>query len=116
MTADSRNNLPDSRGGEGVRARSLRREQVPVVEKTKTVLRLLGGEPLQALSDETGVSTRRIERWKDEFVAGGSEALARRKDLGPPGWWAKNSGAIRQWLFLVLALVIFIRLLTYRSH
>jgi transposase len=91
----------------------LRREQVPVFEKTKAVLRLLRGDSVETLSSEMGVSVRRLERWKDEFIAGGSDALAKRKDVGSPGWWSKNSAAIWQWTILVIGLILAITVLAH---
>jgi hypothetical protein len=65
---------------------------------------------VETLSDELGASLRRLDRWKDDFVAGGSEALAQRKDL-EQSWWARNRTGIVQWLWFLLALVDFVALL-----
>jgi hypothetical protein len=44
-------------------------------KKMDAVLRLLRGEPLDALSRELGVEAHRLAAWRDEFVAGGREGL-----------------------------------------
>jgi transposase len=43
------------------------------------VLRLLRGEKLDALSRELGVEAHRIAAWRDDFLAGGKEALKGRR-------------------------------------
>ncbi len=90
---------------------SSHREHVPVFEKTAAALRLLKGDSVEALSAEMGVSVRRLERWKDEFVAGGSDALAKRKDLGSPGWWSRHSATVWQWTLLLAGLILVISFL-----
>ena len=88
-----------------------RRVQFASVEKKDAVLRLLKGESVDDLCDELGVSIRRLERWRDEFVNGGLDALARRKDLDQ-GWWARNRTGIIQWTLVLIALVGLVVLLT----
>jgi hypothetical protein len=80
-------------------------------EKTDAVLRLLKGESLQALSQEIGVSATRIDRWKGSFVAAGTAELARRKDVSSKSWVTKNLGVIRQWSWLLFALIAVISIL-----
>jgi hypothetical protein len=80
-------------------------------EKTDAVLRLLKGESVETLSQELGVTVGRIERWKSSFVAAGSAELARRKDISSKGWAGKYSGSIRQWVWLLFALVAVISVL-----
>jgi len=95
--------------------KSDRYEQVTSRAKTDAVLRLLKGESVEALSQELGISIRRIERWKSRFVEAGSAELAKRTDNfsnSSKGWVAKHSGSIREWFWLLLALVAIICLLT----
>jgi transposase len=44
-------------------------------KKLEAVLRLLRGEPLEALSRELGVEAHRLAAWRDDFLEGGKEAL-----------------------------------------
>jgi transposase len=44
-------------------------------KKMDAVLRLLRGEPLEALSRELGVEAHRLVAWRDDFLEGGKEAL-----------------------------------------
>ena len=48
-------------------------------KKLDVVLRLLRGEKLDALSRELGVEAHRIAAWRDDFLAGGKEALKGRR-------------------------------------
>ncbi|MGA2600651.1 MAG: helix-turn-helix domain-containing protein [Bryobacteraceae bacterium] len=88
-----------------------RHARVTSREKTDAVLRLLKGESVDALSLELGVSTGRIERWKDSFVAAGSAELAKRTDVPSKSWAAKHVGSIWQWVWLLIALVAVIGIL-----
>jgi hypothetical protein len=74
-------------------------------EKTDAVLRLLKGESVEAVSEALGVSIGRLERWKSSFVAAGSAELARRKDVAPSSWITRHVGSIRQWVWLLVALI-----------
>jgi transposase len=51
----------------------------------EAVLRLLRGEPLEALSRELQVEAhRRLAAWRDDFLEGGKEALkGQRPDRSP---------------------------------
>ncbi len=84
-------------------------------EKTSAVLRLLKGEPAEQLSEELGVSIRRLERWRSDFVAAGSAELSRRRDLDQ-GWFKKHGGTILQWSFLILILIGVIALISVYSQ
>jgi len=88
-----------------------RHAQFTTHEKTHAVLRLLKGESVDALSQELGASTGRIERWKESFVAAGSAELAKRTDVSSKSWVAKHAGSIWQWMWLLLALVAVIGIL-----
>jgi transposase len=44
-------------------------------KKMDAVLRLLRGEPLEALSRELGVEAHRLAAWRDDFLEGGKEGL-----------------------------------------
>jgi|HubBroStandDraft_1064217.scaffolds.fasta_scaffold42731_3 hypothetical protein len=87
-----------------------RHESVTSRVKTEVVLRLLKGESVETVSQEIGVSIRRIERWKDRFLQAGSAELARRTDEGSKGW-AKYSSSIWQWIWLLIALVALVSFL-----
>ena len=53
-------------------------------KKMEAVLRLLRGEPLEVLSRELGVEAHRLAAWRDDFLAGGKEALkGQRPDRSP---------------------------------
>jgi hypothetical protein len=93
-----------------LRGRS-RHEYFTSAQKTQAVLRLLRGEPAETLSEEFGISIRRLERWQEEFISGGRNALARRKDLSSNNWLGEHAVAIRQWFWLVLALGAVVSLL-----
>lgn len=102
--------LAESPGTSPESLNSHRHERISTHEKTKAVLRLLKGEPAEIVSRDLGVSIRRVERWKDGFVAAGSAELGKRKD-NASGWWPRHSSAIRQWIWLLIALVAVISLL-----
>ena len=46
--------------------------------KTETILRVLRGEPLDALARELGVTAATLAHWREEFLAGGQAALKSR--------------------------------------
>lgn len=46
--------------------------------KSEVVLRLLRGEPFDALSRELGVTAATLAQWRDQFLAGGQSAVRRR--------------------------------------
>jgi Helix-turn-helix domain len=96
--------------GEELRGHS-RSESFTSAQKTRAVLRLLRGEPSEALSEEFGVSIRRLERWQEEFILGGRNALARRKDLGSNNWLREHAVPIQQWFWLLLALGVAVSML-----
>jgi transposase len=50
-------------------------------KKLDVVLRLLRGEKLDALSRELGVEAHRLAAWRDDFLAGGKQALRGRRPL-----------------------------------
>lgn len=52
--------------------------------KVEAVLRLLQGEPLDALSRELGVTAARLSEWREEFLAAGRDGLKSRPDDGAP--------------------------------
>lgn len=89
------------------RSRS-REKHFPSVQKTAAVLRVLGGESVESVSEDLGVSIRRLERWQSEFVSAGAAALARRKDLPHEGWFAKHRKSVAQWTWLLIFLVLVI--------
>ena len=85
----------------------------PIASRAKidAVLRLLKGESVDAVSKELGVTVRRIERWKSSFVEAGSAELAKRKSSSSKSGIAKHLGSIRQWIWLLAALVAVISVL-----
>ena len=54
-----------------------RRPRFWAKHKTEAVLRLLRGETLELLSRELGVTAAELSSWRDAFLAGGSQALAK---------------------------------------
>jgi hypothetical protein len=82
-----------------------RREHWNPAQKVAAVLRVLKGEPTAVLSEELGVSIRRLERWHSDFVAAGAAAMAKKKRPALTTWVAEHSRSIAQWLGLLLALV-----------
>lgn len=79
--------------------------------KTEAVLRVLKGDSLETVSQELGVSVRRLERWKNTFVLAGSAELAKRKDVSSRSWAGKHSISIRQWVWLAVSLVAIVGIL-----
>ena len=73
-------------GGEGGAKDQVKTESKPVVEvnrwsprrKMEVVLRLLRGEPMDAVSREMGVELYRLEAWKQRAVAGLEASLKER--------------------------------------
>ena len=88
-----------------------RAEQFTSAQKAAAVLRVLRGESVETVSEDLGVSIRRLENWQSEFVTAGSAALAKRNDLHSRGWLSKHSGSIAQWVWLLVALIAVISLL-----
>jgi hypothetical protein len=89
----------------------LHHERVTSRAKIDAVLRLLKGESVEAVSQDLGVTIRRIERWKSRFVEAGSAELSKRQDIASQGWVGRHSGSILQWIWLLLALVVVISVL-----
>jgi transposase len=53
-------------------------------KKMEAVLRLVRGEPLEALSRELGVEAHRLAAWRDDFLEGGKDGLkGERPDRSP---------------------------------
>ena len=50
-----------------------------LARKREVALRLLRGEPIDALSRELGVEVYRLERWKDKALAGLDACLKERE-------------------------------------
>ncbi len=49
-----------------------------VRRKTDAMMRLLRGEDLDTVARELRIEARRLSAWRDEFIAGGAEALKAR--------------------------------------
>ena len=47
-------------------------------QKREVVLRLLRGEPIQGVAEETGVPAHRLERWRLQFLEAGRAGLRMR--------------------------------------
>jgi hypothetical protein len=47
--------------------------QVVGPQETEALLRLLRGEPLEALARELGVEAHRLPAWRNEFLEGGKK-------------------------------------------
>lgn len=86
-------------------------ERITSRVKREVVLRLLKGESIETVSQELGVTVRRIEQWRDRFVEAGSAELARRESDSQRSWAAKHSRSIWQWTWLLIALVAVISVL-----
>jgi transposase-like protein len=50
--------------------------------KMDVVMRLLRGEPIEELSRELGVEAHRLAAWRDDFIAGGKEAMRAQPAAG----------------------------------
>jgi len=85
-------------------------------EKTDAVLRLLKGESAETVSEELGISIARIERWRDTFVAAGSAELSKRRDGSSKSRRLRYSASIRQWLWLLFALIGIITILVFLAQ
>jgi hypothetical protein len=83
-------------------------------QKASAVLRLLKGEPVEAVGEELRVSVRRLERWQLDFITGGTDALV--KPHRAHRWFKEHSGSILQWVGLLLALLVAIVLLEVFLH
>jgi len=90
---------------------SQRRARITSRVKTDAVLRVFSGEAVETLSQELGVGVNRIERWKVRFIDAGSAELAKRKDGSSSSRVARYFGSIRQWFWLVLAMVAIVSVL-----
>jgi Helix-turn-helix domain len=88
-------------------------ERLSASQKAAGVLRLLKGESASLLSEELGVSIRRLERWQSDFLAAGAVAMEKKKRPTLPAWYSKHSSSIVQWVGLLLALVATIAFLAY---
>ncbi len=62
--------------------------------KAEAVVRLLRGEPLDAVSRELGVEVYRLERWREEAVKGMEAALKERN--GEDGRGAELAAAMKR--------------------
>jgi hypothetical protein len=86
-------------------------------DKIKAVLRLLRGESGNTVSQECGVSLRRLERWRDDFVAAGSAELSKRKNRF--SWKESLHQRIKQispWVALMGLLVLVIAAMAYLQN
>lgn len=85
MSKESKKETSEKQGALGANERwSARR-------KRDVVLRLLRGEPLDAVSREVGVEIYRLEQWREKAVLGIDEALKDRAGDPLPGNWTQPS-------------------------
>ena len=82
-------------------------------EKINAVLRTLKGESAEAVSSDLGVSTARLERWKNDFLSAGSAELTKRKDLPKRNWFNLPLADIQQWVLFLVTLALIISGLVY---
>jgi predicted RNase H-like nuclease (RuvC/YqgF family) len=82
MTANAESG---SAGREGVRRATeipaetkLNAKRFSARKKSKIVMRLLRGEAIEILSREYGVTVAKLSKWRDDFLAGGEEAIKER--------------------------------------
>ena len=89
------------------------RNNVSVKEKVNAVLRVLGGEDIDAVAEAISVSTRRLSEWRDTFLQGGEAELQsvqnRPKSTNHRGKTG-NAKVVAQWsgMIVVLFLVVYL--------
>lgn len=69
-----------------------KKQKVTAAKKTQIVLRLLSGEAPAKLSKETGVTSRELAKWKDDFIAQGARAMAEDAPPVPASTSATTNG------------------------
>lgn len=96
----------------GRKARVSHHRHVSPKDKSAAVLRLIRGDEVGVVAQETGVSVGRLERWQSAFLAGGLEAL--EKDSHHKTGSQKLSARLKvimPWVGLLVALLITVLLL-----
>jgi hypothetical protein len=87
-----------------IRVKTVRR--FTTAEKVNVVLRILNGESVDALSQQLGISVRRMQRWQNEFIIGGSAALDKRNGSGSSDFVSKHAAAIFRWFAVLTILTV----------
>ncbi len=64
-------------------AAASRPQRWSVRRKQEIVLRLLRGEPIEAITREIGIEPYRLERWRDRALTGMAAGLKERADDDP---------------------------------
>ncbi len=92
-----------------------RRRSIDAADKSKAVLRVLGGEDAVAVAHDVGVSIGRLEQWQAAFVSAGFEALQRRSAQHgkQPDRPRSTLKTIAPWFFLLITLAATIFVLVH---
>ena len=64
---------------------SVRPQRWSAKQKREVVLRLLRGEPIQGVGEETGVPAHQLERWRLQFLEAGRAGLRMRSQAARMG-------------------------------
>ena len=64
---------------------SVRPQRWSAKQKREVVLRLLRGEPIQGVAEETGVPAHQLERWRLQFLEAGRQGLRMRSQSARMG-------------------------------
>jgi transposase-like protein len=80
-------------------------------EKSLAVLRLLRGEPAEAIAEELGVRRSRIDHWHSMYTSAGFEALLKESARTRYQRIEKRIGKALPWVGLLLALTLILVLL-----
>ena len=64
---------------------SVRPQRWSAKQKREVVLRLLRGEPIQGVAEETGVPAHQLERWRLQFLEAGRAGLRMRSQSARMG-------------------------------
>jgi transposase-like protein len=77
--------------------------------KQDAVLRVLKGEKVAAVAEDTGVGVNRLERWHARFMEGGAAALDKKKTRSSPfGSMRTHASGIMQWAVLLFVLTVLV--------
>ena len=81
LTVPSAPIAPESRGDAPVAAKGRKGERgrFSAPRKTEAIMRLVRGEPLDAISRELGVTAATLSEWRERFLAAGQAALKARE-------------------------------------
>ena len=76
-------NTPKLPTGADVKSEAPRPQRWSAARKQEVVLRLLRGEPIDAIAREINVEPYRLERWRDRALAAMSAGLKERAEADP---------------------------------